>query len=143
MKSTNEDLIEALRVLAYHIESDDGVANACIDEAADRIEELTKKPEPEPIIASIFRNQADLDLAEALRVLSQDVFSYDKMALECTKEAADRIESLAAQRDTYKEALENIVRASKHFTHSGIKELVMVTYAGQALEEYATRPTDE
>lgn len=49
MKSTNEDLIEALRILAYHIDSEDGVANACIYEAADRIEELTKKPEPEPI----------------------------------------------------------------------------------------------
>ncbi len=94
-------------------------------------------------ISSIFMNQTDRDLAEALRVLSQDVFSYDKVALECAQQAADRIESLAAQRDTYKEALENIVRASKHFTHSGIKELVMVTYAGQALEEYATHPTNE
>lgn len=49
MKSSNEDLIEALRILAYHTDPEDVVATICIAEAADRIEELTKKPEPEPI----------------------------------------------------------------------------------------------
>ena len=38
-------LIEALRILARDIQSDDGVANAAIFEAADRLEELTKKLE--------------------------------------------------------------------------------------------------
>lgn len=33
-------LVAALRILARDIQSDDGVANACISEAADRIEEL-------------------------------------------------------------------------------------------------------
>jgi len=41
MKSTPKTLIDALRILARHIESDDGVANACIAEAADRLEELS------------------------------------------------------------------------------------------------------
>ena len=40
MKSSTETLIKALRILAEDIESNDGVANATIAEAADRIEEL-------------------------------------------------------------------------------------------------------
>ena len=39
-KTDNETLVKALRILARDIESGDGVANACIYEAADRIEEL-------------------------------------------------------------------------------------------------------
>jgi len=40
MKTSTETLIEALRILAKDIQSDDGVANAVIAEAADRLEEL-------------------------------------------------------------------------------------------------------
>lgn len=40
MRSSTEDLISALRILAVDIESGDGVANACIAEAADRMEEM-------------------------------------------------------------------------------------------------------
>lgn len=40
MKSTTETLIVAMRALADHIYSEDGVANAAIAEAADRLEEL-------------------------------------------------------------------------------------------------------
>jgi len=36
----SETLVAALRILARDIQSEDGVANACIAEAADRIEEL-------------------------------------------------------------------------------------------------------
>ena len=44
MKKTNsKTLIKALRILSEDIQSDDGVANACIAEAADRIEELEAK----------------------------------------------------------------------------------------------------
>lgn len=39
-KTKDETLIAALRILVDDIQSDDGVANACIAEAADRIEEL-------------------------------------------------------------------------------------------------------
>ena len=35
-------IIEALRILARDIHSEDGVANATISEAADRLEELQK-----------------------------------------------------------------------------------------------------
>lgn len=40
MKSSTETLIAALRVLANDIQSQDGIANAAIAEAADRMEEL-------------------------------------------------------------------------------------------------------
>ena len=40
MKTSIESLIKALRILAEEIESNDGVANAAIAEAADRLEEL-------------------------------------------------------------------------------------------------------
>jgi hypothetical protein len=40
MRSSNETLIRALRILAGDIQSDDGVAQAAILEAAQRIEEL-------------------------------------------------------------------------------------------------------
>jgi hypothetical protein len=44
MKKTNsKTLIKALRILSEDVQSDDGVANACIAEAADRIEELEAK----------------------------------------------------------------------------------------------------
>lgn len=40
MKTDNGVLVEALRILANDIQSSDGVANACITEAAERILEL-------------------------------------------------------------------------------------------------------
>lgn len=42
MKTDNKTLISALRILSNEIDSQDGVANACIAEAANRIEELEK-----------------------------------------------------------------------------------------------------
>jgi len=43
MKTKTKTLIKALRILSRDIESDDGVANACVAEAADRLEELENK----------------------------------------------------------------------------------------------------
>jgi hypothetical protein len=43
MKTKSNTLIKALRILSEDVQSDDGVANACIAEAADRIEELEAK----------------------------------------------------------------------------------------------------
>lgn len=39
-KTDTETLVKALRILAVDIQSDDGVANAAIAEAAERIDEL-------------------------------------------------------------------------------------------------------
>jgi hypothetical protein len=41
-RSTDETLISALRILARDIQSEDGVANAAIAEAADRLAELSR-----------------------------------------------------------------------------------------------------
>jgi flagellar motility protein MotE (MotC chaperone) len=43
MRSSNKTLADALRILAQDIESPDGVANAAILEAAQRIEELAER----------------------------------------------------------------------------------------------------
>lgn len=43
MRSSTQTLIDALRILARDIESEDGVANAAIAGAADRLEELAEK----------------------------------------------------------------------------------------------------
>lgn len=43
MRSSNKTLADALRILAQDIESPDGVANAAILEAAQRIEELSER----------------------------------------------------------------------------------------------------
>jgi hypothetical protein len=40
MKTDDQTLIEALRILVNDIQSDDGVANACIAEGANRLAEL-------------------------------------------------------------------------------------------------------
>lgn len=43
MKRTNtKTIVAALRVLVNDIQTDDGVANACIGEAADRLERMQK-----------------------------------------------------------------------------------------------------
>ena len=40
MRSTTTTLIQAMRVLARDVQSEDGIANSAIAEAADRLEEL-------------------------------------------------------------------------------------------------------
>ena len=43
MKTDTKTLVDALRILARDIHSEDGVANAAINEAADRLEKLQRK----------------------------------------------------------------------------------------------------
>jgi len=43
MRTSTEILVESLNILANHIQSEDGVANAAIAEGALRIEELNKE----------------------------------------------------------------------------------------------------
>lgn len=43
MKSKTETIIKAMRILSAEIHSDDGVANAAIAEAADRLDELQQR----------------------------------------------------------------------------------------------------
>lgn len=43
MKTDTNTLIDALRILARDMQSEDGIANAAIAEAADRLEKLQRK----------------------------------------------------------------------------------------------------
>jgi hypothetical protein len=43
MKTDDQTLIEALRILAHEFQSEDGVANACIAEGANRLAELKER----------------------------------------------------------------------------------------------------
>lgn len=53
-KTDSETLVSALRILANDIQSNDGIANACVAEAADRIEELSNElKEIEVIVGEI------------------------------------------------------------------------------------------
>lgn len=45
MNSSTETLISALRTLATEIETNDGVVNACLLEASNRLEDLSKQLE--------------------------------------------------------------------------------------------------
>jgi hypothetical protein len=40
MKTETKTLVAALRILSRNIDSEDGIANSCIEEAANRLEEL-------------------------------------------------------------------------------------------------------
>ena len=42
MKSSTDTIISSLRVLSLYIQTDDGVVNACLNEAAVRLEELQR-----------------------------------------------------------------------------------------------------
>lgn len=52
MKSSTETIITALRVLARDIQTDDGAVNACLSEAAERLEELSILVDQYKIMAS-------------------------------------------------------------------------------------------
>lgn len=45
MNSSTETLISALRILANEIETDDGIVNACLFEASNRLETLSEELE--------------------------------------------------------------------------------------------------
>jgi len=63
MRSKTETIIGALRVLANDIQSEDGVANAAIAEAADRMEELCNE--------LLFYRKLNKNFAETSRICAQ------------------------------------------------------------------------
>lgn len=82
MRSSTTTLISALRILARDIQSEDGVANAAIAEAADRLEELSRENA---------RLQMELDStcnAEELRqVRAENVKLRERIAFEASLNA--------------------------------------------------------
>lgn len=55
-RTSTETIIGALRVLSRDIVTDDGVANACLREAADRMEEMQRQLE------QILKREVDIDV---------------------------------------------------------------------------------
>lgn len=69
MKTNDQTLIEALRILANDIQSDDGVANACIAEGANRLRELKARiAKLEDALRSIANNTCCDGCLEASKV---------------------------------------------------------------------------
>ena len=63
MRTKTEVIVGALRILAQDIQTQDGVANAAIAEAADRMEELCAK--------LLFQKQLAEKYAEAAKICAQ------------------------------------------------------------------------
>ena len=73
MKQTDsKTLADALRVLARDIQSYDGVANACIAEAADRIDQLHAEVERLTQNNSDLREKLHAESAESVRFMLHD-----------------------------------------------------------------------
>ena len=69
MRSSTETLIKAMHILATEIQSDDGVANAVIAEAAQRLEEQQERIKHLEHEIELFREHADygdVSLVEAI-----------------------------------------------------------------------------
>lgn len=75
MKSSTETLINAMRILATEIQSDDGVANAAIAEAAQRLDEqqkLIKKLESDDMRADLLMWSDNLRLQQRIAQLERE-----------------------------------------------------------------------
>ena len=96
MKSETDTIISALRVLARDIHTDDGVVNACLEEAAGRLEELQRANK---------NTLADLALAVSERtphdygILKGEVDNLKRELSESFKERNKTVADLIKQRD--------------------------------------------
>jgi cell division protein FtsB len=75
MRSSTETLIKAMRILATDIQSDDGVANAAIAEAAQRLEEQQqriKKLESDDMRADLLMWSDNLRLQQRIAQLERE-----------------------------------------------------------------------
>lgn len=70
-KSDDKTLIAALRILSRDIQSEDGVANACIAEAANRIEELTQVEKGSGVLGGVWVKCSDFQPPEGFVVLTK------------------------------------------------------------------------
>ena len=68
MKSTTKTLIEAMRILANEIHSEDGTANAAIFEASERLDEQDRRIKELELELQKSTDQNDLILDEFIRV---------------------------------------------------------------------------
>jgi len=64
-RSSTETIIGALQVLARDVQSDDGVANLCLHEAAERMQELH---DAQPIITDMQKKKVDYLMLQGYKV---------------------------------------------------------------------------
>lgn len=94
MRSSDETLVSALRILAQDVESVDGVANAAIQEAADRIEELAAEVED-----LRNQNQEATDRIDGLAAEVEDLRNQNHNNRVAAEARWDRIQRLEAEND--------------------------------------------
>lgn len=81
MKSSTETIISALRVLARDIQTDDGVVNTCLEEAAGRLEELqraNKNTLADLAVAIERRDDSYAEIKTVRRELSESIRERNK-----------------------------------------------------------------
>ena len=129
-RSSTETLITALRVLARDIQSDDGVANAAIAEAADRMEEMQRQLERVP--------------AEEAELTSGDLFWSD----EGEEGYTDAFEALEGALDGTQGAFIERIQRSKRLpdtfavgelTEDGFEDVKFFATADEAKVEFLAR----
>ena len=100
MKSETDTIISALRVLARDIHTDDGVVNACLEEAAGRLEELQRANQNTLADLAVAIERRDDSYAEIKSVRKQwaeSIKGRDKTIADLKKE---RDEALKNQQPT-------------------------------------------
>ena len=96
MKSKTESLISALRVLARDIHTDDGVVNACLEEAAGRLEELhlaNKNTLADLALAIERRDDSYAEIKTVRRELSEAIKERNKTVADLIKQRDEAIAS--------------------------------------------------
>ena len=112
MKSSTQTIIEAMRILSREIHCEDGVANAAVAEAADRLEEISLENDV------VLRNQ--LKLREENEKLKKDLFDSDMSRSILLRDVAfwsDYADKLVAHKDMLclPKDLQNLRTANSQF----------------------------
>ena len=96
MKSETDTIISALRVLARDIHTDDGVVNACLDEAAGRLEELQRANQntlADLAVAIERRDDSYAEIKTVRRELSEAIKERNKTVADLIKQRDEAIAS--------------------------------------------------
>ena len=96
MKSETDTIISALRVLARDIQTDDGVVNACLEEAAGRLEELQRANQntlADLAVAIERRDDSYAEIKTVRRELSEAIKERNKTVADLIKQRDEAIAS--------------------------------------------------
>ena len=104
MKSKTESLISALQVLSGDIHTDDGVVNACLEEAAGRLEELQRANQNtlwDLAVAIEQRDEARAEMSRLEKLTRAAAFARDDAFAEVQRVRKLWNESHIAERDDF------------------------------------------